>query len=173
MFVSMLGIKTRSELDDRSCPGFLAGVSSECKYRPIMANLPMIGLLLSFPELPYITDACHWRTPLVAVRWKMRRFSGGVGMPGPGLLVGEIGDILHLDNPVTKLHVYTVDTWLAWLLKTTMADRYFCHHAKDCTPSLYFALETSVVRICCFRSDGCGKAYINALHILLNFTFQQ
>ena len=31
-FVLTLGIKSRLELDDRSCLGCLAGVSSECKY---------------------------------------------------------------------------------------------------------------------------------------------
>ena len=32
IFVLILGVKRRSELDDRRCLGFPAGVSSECKY---------------------------------------------------------------------------------------------------------------------------------------------
>ena len=31
-FVLILGTNSRLELDDRSCPGCLAGVSNECKY---------------------------------------------------------------------------------------------------------------------------------------------
>ena len=60
-----------------------------------------------------MTDACHWRTPLVDVRWKMRRFSGGDGMPGPGILAGDVGDVgdaLHLDGPDGKIHIQTADT---------------------------------------------------------------
>ena len=32
MFVLILGIKSKCEVDDRICLAFLAGVSRECKY---------------------------------------------------------------------------------------------------------------------------------------------